>query len=64
MTKLPNKWTPILMKIPESGMGYSNVRVVLKDGTIHECTAVNCQYLSGDIAFPLDQIENILTLRI
>jgi len=64
MTKLPNKWTPILMKIPESGMGYKRVSILLKNGTVYKATVLNCEHLLEDVTFPLDQIENILTLQI
>ncbi|MBA4138888.1 MAG: hypothetical protein H0X70_00030 [Segetibacter sp.] len=32
--KLPNKWTTFLANLPETGMGYQLVKVILKNGKI------------------------------
>lgn len=32
--QLPNKWTNILMKLPETGMGYQLVKIHLNNGKV------------------------------
>jgi hypothetical protein len=32
--QLPHKWTDYLMKLPETGMGYQLVKIVLKNGKV------------------------------
>jgi hypothetical protein len=46
---LDPRWTGYLLKLPESGMGFQRVRVLLKDGRVLEhATVLNAQVLEVD----------------
>ncbi len=32
--QIPNKWTSVLANLPETGMGYQLVKVILKNGKV------------------------------
>lgn len=41
---LPKKWVDYLTRLPESGMGYQRVNVLLEDGTeLTDCTVFNAE---------------------
>lgn len=42
---LDKNWTKKLVQLPESGMGYQNVRVTLTNGDHVEAVALNAQIL-------------------
>ena len=42
--QLPRKWVDYLTRLPESGMGYQRVDVLLEDGTkLNDCTVFNAE---------------------
>lgn len=59
--KLSGKWTDKMKSLPESGMGYQNVRVKLKDGTILGGVVRNSDSLDviGNVLFGVDDIDDI-----
>lgn len=62
--KLSNKWAPVLLSQPESGMGYQIVSVFLRDGRRIDNVAIVGGIVAGvggkkEIAFTEDEIIDI-----
>ena len=62
--KLSRKWVNKMKKLPESGMGYQNVKVKLKDGTILKGIVTNSDTLqiTSPIRFSVKDIQDINTV--
>ncbi len=43
---LSQKWIEHCQELPESGMGFQNVNLTLKDGTKRNCSIYNCSILN------------------
>jgi hypothetical protein len=57
--KLPDKFISILTNLPETGMGYQLVKIILKDGkTLHQRKVLNSEFLM------LEEQENIMANEI
>ena len=57
MVKLPDKWGPVLMAQPESGMGYQIATVILNDGRSFERVVVDSGCIisvNGSTQVPFD----------
>jgi len=64
MLHLSNKWAPILVSQPETGMTYQVARVTLKDGSRYESVMIVEGVIIGirgraDIPFGEDEIADI-----
>ena len=59
--KLSDKWIDKMKSLPESGMGYQNVRVRLKNGMILGGIVRNSDSLDviGDVLFGISDIADI-----
>lgn len=65
MLKLSDKWAPILVSQPETGMDYQIVTVILKDGRKFEQAVHTGGYLTkirgyDSIPFKEEEIEDII----
>ena len=65
MIALSNKWAPVLVSQPETGMGYQVASVVLKDGRKFNRVVVVGGYItsvqgSDDVPFAKNEIREIL----
>lgn len=59
--RLSRKWVDKLVNLPEAGMGYQTVDVILKNGSIIKGLIVlNCQDILGKIYFSEDDIVDIV----
>ena len=58
---LSQKWTDRMKKLPESGMGYQNVTVKLKNGVVLKGIVTNSDILKVDsrAIFKNDDIDEI-----
>ena len=59
------KWKEKVRALPESGMGYTVVRVTMNDGQVFEQAVINCGFLSrvrglADIPFQEQDIAAIV----
>lgn len=60
--RLGQKWVDKLVNLPESGMGYQVVDVILKNGsTIKGIMVLNCQDILEKVYFSEDDIVDIVT---
>jgi len=59
--KLSNRWIDKMKNLPESGMGYQNVKVKLNNGVIVGGVVMNSDSLDviGNVAFGIDDIADI-----
>jgi len=59
--KLSDKWIDKMKSLPESGMGYQNVKVKLNNGTILGGVVRNSDSLDviGDVLFGISDIADI-----
>ncbi len=61
--KLSQKWVDKLVNLPEAGMGYQVVDVILKNGTtVRGMMVLNCQDIVGKVYFSEDDIVDIVAL--
>ncbi|MBI2674307.1 MAG: hypothetical protein HYX22_01015 [Candidatus Yanofskybacteria bacterium] len=59
--RLSQKWVDKLVNLPESGMGYQTVDVILKNGsTVRGLIVINCQDILGKVYFSEDDIVDIV----
>ena len=59
--RLSQKWVRKLLNLPEAGMGYQTVDVVLKNGTtVKYLMVLNCQDILGAVYFSEDDIGDII----
>ncbi len=59
--RLSRKWIEKLITLPESGMGYHVVDVILKNGTVvRGMMVLNCQDIMGAVYFSEDDIADIV----
>jgi len=58
---LSQKWIDKMVNLPESGMGYQNVTVRLKNGTVLRGIVINSDTLqvNGHVIFSNDEINDI-----
>ncbi|HEY4474857.1 MAG TPA: hypothetical protein VJC06_02960 [Candidatus Paceibacterota bacterium] len=61
---LSQKWIDKLKNLPESGMGYQNVMVKLKNGVVFNGTVINSDILqvNSHVVFKNDDIDDINVL--
>ena len=61
---LSNKWIERMKNFPESGMGYQNVTVKLKNGVVLKGMVMNSDILQVDnyVVFKNDDIDDINVL--
>ncbi len=58
--RLSKKWVDKLLNLPEAGMGYQVVDVILKDGkTIKGLIVLGCQDILGHVSFSESDIADI-----
>ena len=65
MLKLSDKWAPILVPKPETGMGYQVITVILKDGRRFEQAIHSGGYITqvrgyDSLPFKEPEIEDII----
>ncbi len=65
MLKLSDKWGPVLVSQPETGMGYQVASIILKDGSRYDQALIEAGYVTRirgleDIPFSEDQIAEIV----
>ena len=59
--RLSQKWVDKLVRMPEAGMGYQVVDVVLKNGsTVLGLIVLNCQDILGSVYFSENDIADIV----
>jgi len=58
-TKLSEKWSKILSEQPETGMGFQDVFVHFKDGTIISGFVINGEILETLVSISESDISNI-----
>ena len=63
--ELPKPWQELFELLPETGMGYQKIDIILKDGRIYKnLLVINCRYLISendeDLNFVLTDIEQII----
>ena len=59
--RLSRKWVDKLLRMPEAGMGYQVVDVVLKNGSVvRGMMVLNCQDILGAVYFSDDDIADII----
>ena len=58
---LSNKWIERMKNLPESGMGYQNVTIKLKNGAVLKGVVMNSDILKVDgyVVFKNDDIDEI-----
>ena len=64
MVKLPDKWGPVLIAQPESGMGYQIATITLIDGRSFEHVVIDSGYIvsvngATQVPFNVDDICQI-----
>jgi hypothetical protein len=64
MLQLSDKWAPILIATPETGMGYQVVSITTKDGSHYDQVLIEGGYITrirglAEIPFREDQIDTI-----
>jgi glyoxylase-like metal-dependent hydrolase (beta-lactamase superfamily II) len=60
MVKLPDKWAPLLLSQPETGMRYQVVSVWLRDGRCFEQVVIDSGYITrvrGFADIPFDPLH-------
>lgn len=65
MLQLSDEWGPILVSMPETGMGYQVASVILNDGSRYDQVLIEAGYITQiraqrDIPFSEDQIAEII----
>lgn len=67
MKRVPEKWREMARDLPETGMGYTVVTVVLKDGRQYERVVIDSGYIArvygygyNEIPFDPDDIVDII----
>lgn len=65
MLQLSDKWGPVLVSQPETGMGYQVASIVLKDGSRYDQTLIEAGCITRirgleDIPFSEDEIAEII----
>lgn len=65
MLQLSDKWGPVLVAQPETGMGYQVASITLKDGSRYDQALIEAGYITrirgrNDIPFNEDQIAEIV----
>ena len=59
--RLSQKWVDKLINLPEAGMGYQTVDVILKNGsTVNGLIVINCRDILGEVYFSEDDIVDIV----
>jgi len=59
--RLSQKWVDRLVNLPEMGMGYQVVDVILKNGsTVKGLMVVNCQDILVEVYFSEEDIADIV----
>lgn len=62
--QLPQKWVDYLTRLPESGMGYQRVDVLLEDGTeLEDCTVFNAEEIEIPEPHAGKRIEKLMLLE-
>ena len=56
---LPKVWIDKVNSLPETGMGYHKVKVLLKDGTVINGFVYNSEILETNLSFNSDEIVDI-----
>ena len=56
---LSKKWIDKMKSLPESGMGYHNVAVKLKNGVVLKGMVTNSEISKIDISYPLFENDDI-----
>jgi len=59
LTPLGKRWSDRLVSLPESGMGYTEVTVSMKDGTSFPALVFNCEVLSYGSKVDMDKVKDI-----
>ena len=61
---LPQKWVDYLTRMPESGMGYQRVDVLLDDGTeVKDCLVFNAEEIELPELYAEKRIEELAVTR-
>jgi hypothetical protein len=65
MLRLSDKWGPILVAQPETGMGYQVASIILNDGSRYDQALIEAGYVTRirglqDIPFSEEQIADII----
>jgi len=65
MLQLSDKWGPVLVSQPETGLGYQVASIILKDGTRYDQVLIEAGYIARirgleEIPFGEDQIAEII----
>jgi hypothetical protein len=65
MIKLSERWAPVLVAQPETGMGYQVASIVLKDGTRYDQVVIDSGFVTkirgrSDIPFEDEDIIEIV----
>jgi len=65
MKVLPDRWIEIILREPETGMGYTIVTVLLRDGKRYERVVIDSGYITkvygyDNIPFDPDDIVDII----
>lgn len=64
MIKLNEKWSKALLQYPETGMGYQEVDIHLKDGQILEKVIIhNAEIIETKQNFDVNNIEKICIIK-
>ena len=56
---LPQVWIEKMKSLPETGMGFHKVKVLLKDGTVIQGLVFNSEILETNLSFNSDEIVDI-----
>jgi len=56
---LSQKWIEKMKSLPETGMGYHKVKIVLKDKTVINALVFNSEIVDTNISFSNDDIADI-----
>ena len=56
---LPEVWKKKMVSLPETGMGYHKVRILLKNGTVIDGMVFNSEIVDTNIPFDLNEIVDI-----
>lgn len=65
MLQLSDKWGPVLLSQPETGLGYQVASIILKDGARYDQALIEAGYVTRirgleEIPFGEDQIAEII----
>ena len=56
MKRVPEKWQYVIQNLPETGMGYTIVTVVLEDGRQYERVVIDSGYIARVYGYGHDEI--------